>query len=69
MIALEARQLSFRYPEGPLLLDRIDLRVETGECVALTGHQAAANSTLCAVLAGVIRAHTRPGEGRDPALR
>lgn len=67
MIALEARQLSFRYPEGPLLLDRIDLRVETGECVALTGPSGSGKSTLCAVLAGVIP-RSIPGQVRGEIL-
>ncbi|WP_461365179.1 energy-coupling factor ABC transporter ATP-binding protein [Candidatus Darwinibacter acetoxidans] len=54
MMALKARQLTFGHLEGPPLLEKGELEIGKGECVAVTGPSGAGKSTLCHVLAGVI---------------
>ncbi len=58
-MALEARGVSFSYPCGRALLERVSLRVEPGERVALTGPSGRGKTTLCRILAGYLE----PGEG------
>jgi ABC-2 type transport system ATP-binding protein len=66
--ALEARELRFTWPAGRLALDRISLRVEAGEAVALVGPNGAGKSTLLRLLAGDLQAEAgtieRPGPRR-----
>jgi energy-coupling factor transport system ATP-binding protein len=54
MRALEGINLSFRYPNGPILFKQLDIHVEEGECVALTGPSGCGKSTLCHILSGII---------------
>ena len=57
--ALDARGVSYAY--GPRrVLDRLDLRVEAGELVALMGRNGAGKSTLLRLVMGLIR----PAAGR-----
>ncbi|MGB4431812.1 MAG: ABC transporter ATP-binding protein, partial [Limnochordia bacterium] len=63
MNALQAQKISFRYPEGPLVLERVDLHVQVGECVALAGPSGSGKSTLCHVLSGIIP-RSIPGQVR-----
>ncbi len=57
---LDVRQVSCRYASGePLILDRLDLTVEPGEHVAITGPSGGGKSTLVKILLGLVR----PDEG------
>jgi ATP-binding cassette subfamily B protein len=52
--AAELRHVSFRYPtpsaDGPLVLDRLSLRVEPGEHVAIVGRTGSGKSTVARLL-------------------
>ncbi|HBG01252.1 MAG TPA: hypothetical protein DDW87_06745, partial [Firmicutes bacterium] len=54
MRALEAHNVSFAYPRGPLLLKDVSMHVASGECVALGGPSGCGKSTLCHILSGII---------------
>ena len=52
---IELRDVSFRYsPSDPLVLDRVNLVVEPGEHVAITGHSGGGKSTLVKILLGLV---------------
>lgn len=51
--AVELRQVSYRYPEGELGLDRVDATIGAGEIVGLAGPSGAGKSTLAQVLLGL----------------
>src|SRR5512132_1389590 len=55
---VEARGLTFRYPDGRLALDAVDLRVGHGERVAILGPNGAGKTTLMLHLNALLR-----GEG------
>jgi cobalt/nickel transport system ATP-binding protein len=52
---LDARGLSYRYPNGRVALDRIDLHVDHGERVAILGPNGAGKTTLILHLNGLLR--------------
>lgn len=57
--AIVIRDLWWRYPAftgrlNPWALQGIDLEIETGEFVALTGPSGAGKTTLCSIIAGII---------------
>ncbi|MBA2306498.1 MAG: ATP-binding cassette domain-containing protein [Acidobacteria bacterium] len=54
VLAVDIRQLSYEYPSGVRALNRVDLAVEKGQCVAIMGPNGAGKSTLCLTLNGVI---------------
>lgn len=74
---VDARGLTFRYPDGRLALDGLDLRVEHGERVAVLGPNGAGKTTLMLHLNGLLRAASgdlevaglRVAKGTLPALR
>lgn len=49
--AVELRDVSFRYDDGPLVLEHVSLSVAAGETVAIVGHTGAGKSTLVKLLA------------------
>ena len=52
---IEVRSLFFRYSEiDPWLLENINLRIESGECVAIVGPSGAGKSTLLKLMAGLL---------------
>lgn len=52
---IELRDISFRYSEGdPLVLKGVDLAVEPGEYVAITGPSGGGKSTLVKILLGLV---------------
>ena len=54
--ALEVRNLSFSYPEGPPILDGLSFTIKKGETVIFLGPTGAGKSTLCLTLNGVLKA-------------
>lgn len=70
---LEARGLSFRYPGGPPVLDRVDLSLRRGEVVALLGHNGSGKTTLARHFVGLLQPeagsvilHGREASGLPP---
>ena len=54
--AIDVRDLCFTYPGGPMALDKVNLRIASGERVGLVGPNGAGKTTLFLCLAGVLRA-------------
>jgi ATP-binding cassette, subfamily B, bacterial CvaB/MchF/RaxB len=54
--SIEVRSLFFRYSDAePWLLEDVHLRIEPGECVAITGRSGAGKSTLLKLMAGLLQ--------------
>ncbi|MCG6947299.1 MAG: ABC transporter ATP-binding protein [Acidobacteria bacterium] len=53
---IDVRNLEFRYPEGGFRLQVPRVRVDAGECVALTGPSGCGKTTLVNLLAGILEA-------------
>ncbi len=51
---IELRDVSVGYAEGALVLDRVDLTVEEGELVVLSGRTGVGKSTLLGVVTGLV---------------
>jgi ATP-binding cassette subfamily B protein RaxB len=59
-MSVELRNVSFRYsPTEPWVLQGVDLRIEPGECVAITGPSGCGKTTLVKVMLGLLQ----PTEG------
>jgi energy-coupling factor transport system ATP-binding protein len=52
----EAEGLSFSYPFGPLVLERINFRIDAGEFVAIVGQNGSGKTTLAKHLVGLLTA-------------
>ena len=48
--------VSYSYPDGTKALDRVDLEVSRGECIAIVGPNGAGKSTLLQLIAGLVPA-------------
>ena len=57
---MEARGLTFAYPNGGFRFDRVSFAVEAGEAVALTGRNGSGKTTLGKLLCGLLK----PASGR-----
>ena len=57
---IELSGLSFRYPSGVLALDQVDLRIPSGQLVAILGENGAGKTTLVKMLNGLLR----PSQGQ-----
>ncbi len=52
---IELRDVSYRYsPTEPWVLEHIDLRIEAGECVAITGPSGCGKTTLVKIMLGLL---------------
>ncbi|MFI5259399.1 MAG: energy-coupling factor ABC transporter ATP-binding protein [Candidatus Limnocylindrales bacterium] len=56
--SIELQAVSFTYPEGTQALDRVSLRVDPGELVAIVGQNGSGKSTLVRHLNGLLRPTT-----------
>jgi ATP-binding cassette subfamily B protein RaxB len=53
--SIELRQLSFRYSDSePYIIKDLDLKITTGECIALTGPSGSGKTTLMKLLLGLL---------------
>lgn len=53
--SIELRQLSFRYADGePYIIKDLDLKIDVGECIALTGPSGSGKTTLIKLLLGLL---------------
>ncbi|MGM7719783.1 ABC transporter ATP-binding protein [Metabacillus sp. Hm71] len=57
---LEAKNIGFRFDNGPWLFKGINLTLEPGEIIGLTGPSGSGKTTFCRILAGL----EKPIEGR-----
>lgn len=50
---IEAKDLTYRYPDGFLALDGLNFRIEEGEFVCIVGHSGCGKSTLLRLISGL----------------
>lgn len=54
MTLLELQNVGFGYNSDPPLFSNVNMQVNAGECVAITGESGCGKSTLCLISAGII---------------
>jgi ABC-type multidrug transport system fused ATPase/permease subunit len=54
-ISLKVRNLSFSYPDGPLLFHSLSAAIEQGQTLLIKGHSGVGKSTLLMLILGMIR--------------
>ena len=54
-VRLQAREVSYHYPDGTAALGQIDLSIHDGEFIGLLGANGSGKTTLLKVLDGLIR--------------
>ncbi|MFX0099397.1 MAG: energy-coupling factor ABC transporter ATP-binding protein [Candidatus Hodarchaeota archaeon] len=52
---IEFRSVSYRYPDGPLALDNVNLKIEPGSFVGIVGRNGAGKTTLVKCINGLIK--------------
>jgi energy-coupling factor transport system ATP-binding protein len=64
----DLRAVSFSYPDGPRILDSIDLRIDAGDFVAIVGPNGSGKTTLAKQIVGLLKPEgTIELDGRDRA--
>lgn len=70
---IEAKNLTYKYPDGFVALDNINFRIEDGEFVCIVGHSGCGKSTLLRLISGLALASSgeltmdgEPIEGPGP---
>ncbi len=54
--SIELKEVSYRYtPERSIVLDRLSLRIEKGECIGIIGRNGTGKTTLIDLLTGLVR--------------
>ena len=53
--AIRLAEVGHRYPGGPIILDRLTLRIRAGERVALLGRSGCGKSTLLQIISGLLK--------------
>ena len=65
--AITLTDISKRYGDGPLILDRISLSARPGETVAIVGPSGCGKSTMLRIVAGLLKASSGSIENSGPA--
>jgi subfamily B ATP-binding cassette protein MsbA len=52
--SIQLRNLSYRYAEGPLVIDSVDLEIRAGETIALVGESGSGKSTLVNLISALL---------------
>ena len=60
---LEAKEVNFAYLRGQPVLNDIDIKIESGEFVALLGHNGSGKTTLSRLFMALIHPAQRAGAG------
>jgi len=58
-VAIEVRELSYAYPQGPTALDGVSFEVPAGQSVGLVGPNGAGKTSLFLCLSGVLKARAK----------